>query len=70
MYLFSPHVREFGFWKRGNFCIGIRNTAEGLRNPTNDWNPSSTDKESWIQYLESDPEFLAWNPESKTLLAT
>ena len=31
-------------------------------------NPSSTDKESGIQYLESgirNPESIAWNPESK-----
>ena len=36
-------------------AFGIRNTAQGIHNPTNDWNsdPSSTDKESWIQYLVS-----------------
>ena len=25
--------------------FGIRNTAQGIRNPTKDWNPSSTDKD-------------------------
>ena len=40
-----------------SFCLWnpqIWNTAQGIRNPTNDWNleSSSTDKESGIQYLE------------------
>ena len=35
----------------------IRNTAQGIRNLTNDWNPESS---TW------DPESTAWNPESKT----
>ena len=36
--------------------FGIRNTAEGIQNSIDDiriQNPSSTDKESGIQYLES-----------------
>ena len=32
--------------------FGIRTSVQGIRNPTNDWNP----------------EFTAWNPESKTVL--
>ena len=44
---------------------GIVKTAQGFRNPTDDWNPqsSSTDK------LESNTwnlECTAWNPESNT----
>ena len=35
--------------------FGILNTVQGNRNPTNDWNLESNDKESGIQF---------WNPES------
>ena len=42
----------------GILGFGIRNTAKGIQNSIKDWigirNPSSTDKESEIQYL--DPE--------------
>jgi len=44
-----PHVRESGFRNRGKSGIlgfGIRNTAHGIRNPTNDWNPISKNPES------------------------
>ena len=34
----------------GTLSFETRNTAQGIQNPTNDWNPEST----------------AWNPESKT----
>ena len=42
----------------GILDFGIRNTAQRIRNPTNDYNPeskyeSTTDKESGIQYLDS-----------------
>ena len=46
----------------------MRNTAQGIRNPTNDWNPES--KFYW-QILKSsiwNRESTAWNPESKTVL--
>ena len=38
----SSHVREWGFRNPGNFARGIRNTAQGIRNPTKDWNRKST----------------------------
>lgn len=44
-------------------------TAQGIQNPNNDgmWNPSSTDKESRIQYL--DPGiYIKWNSESKIII--
>ena len=41
--------------------FGIRNTGQGVRNPTNDWNPES--KFHW-QRLES----RSWNPDSRTVL--
>ena len=44
-----PPVRESGFRNRGKSGIlgfGIRNTAQGIRNPINDWNPISKNPES------------------------
>ena len=48
LYLMPP-VRESGFRNRGKSGIlgfGIRNTAQGIRNPINDWNPISKNPES------------------------
>ena len=49
------HVKDSGIpgilsWKSGILGFGIRYTAQGIRNPTDD---CTTDKESAIQYLES-----------------
>ena len=67
----SPHVKKFEFRSPGIFACGIRksemcksgilvfcrvrNTAQGIRNPTKDWNPESKFhwQESGIQSLES-----------------
>ena len=60
--------RKSGFRNPRNFCFWIRNTAQGIRNPTNNWNPES--KFHW-QRLESstwNPESTEWNPESKIVL--
>ena len=49
----------------GILGYGIRNTVQGFRNPTYDWNPES---KSYLQGLESstsNPESTGWNPESK-----
>ena len=49
--------------------FGIRNTAQGIRNVTDDWNSES--RFHW-QRLESsiwNPESTTWNPESKTRLS-
>ena len=40
--------------------FGIQNTAQGIRNPTNDWNPES--KFHW------NPESVECDPESKAVL--
>ena len=49
--------------KHWNRVSAIRNTAQGILNPTNDWNP-----ESYGQTLEqstwTDPECSSRNPES------
>ena len=58
-------ILGFGFW---NLTLGFRNSAPGIRNPAaiGIRNPSSTDKESGIQYVES--RIHSVNPESKTFL--
>ena len=44
-FTFSPHVRKSGFQNPSS-----RNTAQGIQNPTNDWNPES---KFHLQRLES-----------------
>ena len=39
--LLKPGIRKFLLLKSGNLGFGIRNTAQGIRNPTNDCNPES-----------------------------
>ena len=43
----------------GILGFGIRNTNEGIRNLTTDWNLESS---------ALNPGFKGWNPESKTVL--
>ena len=59
---------KFPLVESGILGFGIRNTAQGIRNPTNDWNPDS--KFHWERLGSSswNPESTAWNPESKTVL--
>ena len=78
---------ESGIWEIFAYgirilCFGIRNTAQGTRNPTYDWNPESRIQvlltNTGIQYLESGIHCVvalgegvsAWNPESKTVLSS
>ena len=56
-----PYVRYSGI--RKIFACGIRNTAQGTRNPTNDCN-----LEDFPVPLIRNPKSTAWNPESKTVL--
>ena len=63
-----PECGKFLFMESGILGFGIRNTAQGIRNHTNDCNLES--KFYW-QRLESstwNPESKAWNPESRTVL--
>ena len=52
----SPHARESGFLNPGKYCLwkleswALDSGAQGIRNPTKDWNPES--KFHW-QRLES-----------------
>ena len=34
-------ICAFGILEIGILVFGIRNSAQGIRNPTNDWNPES-----------------------------
>ena len=49
-------------WK----CLPVESGILGLgiRNPTNNWNPSSTEKD--LESSTWNPESMAWSPESKT----
>jgi len=52
----------------GILDFGIRNTAQGIQNPTSDWNLES---HFHLQKLESstwNSESTLWNPESRTVL--
>ena len=63
-----PESKKFLLVESGILGFWIRNTAQGIRNPTNNWNPES--KFHW-QRLESstwNPESTEWNPESKIVL--
>ena len=63
-----PESKKFLLVESGILGFRIRNTAQGIRNPTNNWNPES--KFHW-QRLESstwNPESKEWNPESKIVL--
>ena len=39
--LWNPKPRKTLFVKSGIVDVGIRNTAQRIRNPTKDWNPES-----------------------------
>ena len=73
-------LRQIFTVKSGILGFGIRTTAQGIQNSTEDWigirNPSSAENEAGIQYLdpqskirnpsssEKDLESSNWNPES------
>ena len=57
----NPELGKILLVECGILEFGIQNTAPGIWNPTNEWNPES--KFHW-QRLES----TVWNPESKTVL--
>ena len=58
---------DFGIWKlllvESEILFGIRNTVQGIRNPTNDWNP-----ESQFHWRRIRDPWSAWNPEFRTVL--
>ena len=76
MTLDSPHIKESGFQNPGNFHLGesgilgflCQNTTQGIRNPSNDWNPESKFHRQRLKSSAWNPESMAWSPESKTVL--
>ena len=65
--LLEPGIQKFVLLKSGTLGFGIRNTAQRIRNPSNDWNPES--KFQWQEPGTGDwnPESTAWDTESKTV---
>ena len=62
----NPESGTFLLVESGILGFEIQNTAQGIRNPTNDWNQEYS---LHCQRLESSVwnlESAAWNPESKT----
>ena len=60
-----------GIWNPGLWDPGRQLKKSGIQRKIGIRNPSSSDKESGIPYLESgvrSPESRAWNPESTTVL--
>ena len=48
--------------------FGFQNAVQGIRNPTNDWNPESRFQWQRLESRTRNPESTAWNPKSKTVL--
>ena len=79
--IFANGIRNSGklcFWnlesekfvESGIKGFAVRNTAQGIQNHTNDWNPEFKFHWQWLRESSSwNPESTAWNPESaKTVL--
>ena len=61
-----PESKKFLLVESGILGFWIRNTAQGIGNPTNNWNPES--KFHWQESSTWNPESTEWNPESKIVL--
>jgi len=57
-----PESKKFLPVESGILGFGIWNTAQGIGNPTKDWDPEST------FHGQRNLESTAWSPESKTVL--
>ena len=60
-----PLFREWGI-----MSFGMRNTAQGIRNPTKDWNTGSKFNRQRLESSTLNSESTAWNPESTTVMET
>ena len=49
----NPESGKFVLVESGILGFGIRNSAQGIRNPSNDSNPEIQYLESWIHSVES-----------------
>ena len=66
--LLESWIWEILLLESGILGSGIRNTAQGIRNPTNDWNPESKFHWHGLESSTWNPQSMAWNPESKAVL--
>ena len=72
----SPHVTECELRNLGKILLvesrirsfEIQNTAQGIRNPTNDWNTESNFPWQRLGSNTCKPASRAWNSKSKTVL--
>ena len=63
-----PESGKIFLVESGILGFGIRNTAQGIRNPTNDWNLEFKLFHWELGFTTWNPESTAWNPECKTVL--
>ena len=62
-----PDSPKFILLESGIFGFRIRNTAQGIRYPTNDWIRESKSHCQIARIYTWNPESKAWNPESRTV---
>ena len=58
------HVTEYAKFllvESGILGFGIQKTAQGIRNPSNDWNQQRLKSSTWNE------ESTTWDPESKSV---
>ena len=67
--ILNPESKKIVLAESGIFRgFGIRNAAQGIQSPTNDWNPEPNFHWQRLESSTWNPESTAWNPESKTVL--
>ena len=67
--ILNPESEKIVLAESGIFRgFGIRNAAQGIQSPTNDWNPEPNFQWQRVESSTWNPESTAWNPESKTVL--
>ena len=64
-FLWNPESRKILLLESEMLGFGIRNTGQGVRSPSNDWNPES---KTGIKYRTLNRESTAWKPGSRTVL--
>ena len=68
LFLWNPASGKNFLLEFGILGFGIRNTAQGIQNPTNNKHLESIIHWQRLEYSTWIPESKAWNPESKTVL--
>ena len=68
LFLWNPDSGKNFLLEFGILGFGVRNTAQGIQNPTNNKHLESIIHWQRLEYSTWIPESKAWNPESKTVL--